>query len=77
MTIVLILSLIAFYRRDRIIASLTKRVTAHYSTKREQKAPQRAMGFNGLNCITGAGRGKTTTWGEKRRDDITISSDYT
>jgi len=32
------------------------------------------MGFNGLNCITGAGRGKTTTWGEKRRNDIPVAS---
>jgi hypothetical protein len=31
------------------------------------------MGFKGLNCITGAGRGETTTWRKERRDEILIS----
>jgi len=76
-TMFLTLSLISFDRWDGIVAPLTKGVTAQYATNGEQKAPQRAMGFNGLNCITGAGRGKTTTWGEKWRDDIAIASNQT
>jgi hypothetical protein len=62
-------------RRNRIIASLTKGVTAQNATTREKKAPQCAMRFNGLNCITGAGGGKTTTWWKKRRDKVTIAPD--
>ena len=69
------LALITLYRRNRIIASLTKRVTAQNSTTGKKKTPQCAMGLNGLYCITGAGRGETTTWRKKRRDEIPIATD--
>jgi len=69
----LTLALVSTNRWNRIIAPLTKRVTAQDATTREKKAPQCAMGLNGLNCITGAGGGKTTTWRQKRRDKVTIA----
>ena len=64
---------VSINRWNRIIAPLTKRVTAQDSTTREKKAPQCAMGFNGLNCITGAGGGKTTTWRQKWGNEVTIA----
>jgi hypothetical protein len=69
------LALISVYWRNRVITPLAKRVTAENSATGEKKAPQCAMGLNGLNCITRAGGGKTTTWREKGRNKITIAAD--